>query len=95
MAACKTQWAVFGHLQAGIIGDLVGGGTVAGNILVIALTKLAFVCAFPMQEIPYDCKCVKSVLNPLWSYSVSWQWTKLTCHPASMNWKCLQRWRNG
>jgi hypothetical protein len=37
----------FGHLQIGLIIDLLLGDKVAGNIIVIALPRLAFVCAFP------------------------------------------------
>src|SRR5579859_2531376 len=32
VAACKTQWLGFGHIQVGVISDLIGGGKAAGSI---------------------------------------------------------------
>lgn len=37
VAACKTQLLGFGHMQVGIIRDLIGGGKASGNIVMIAL----------------------------------------------------------
>lgn len=56
VAACKTEFLGFGHIQAGVIRDLVGGGKAAGNVIAIALPKLIFVCAVPMLETRYQCR---------------------------------------
>jgi len=55
-----------GHLHVGIIRDLIGGGSVAGNIIVITLPRLILICAFPLPELRYECRCDLSVLHPLW-----------------------------
>jgi hypothetical protein len=73
VAACRTELLGFGHMQVGIIRDLIGGGKAAGNIIMIALPKLAFACAFPMLETPYECRCVKSLYTPLWPHPASWR----------------------
>ena len=73
VAACKTALLGFGHMQVGIIRDLIGGGKAAGNIIMIALPKLAFSCAFPMLSISYECRCVNSVYSPLWPSPQSWR----------------------
>lgn len=73
VAACRTELVGFGHMQVGIIRDLIGGGKAAGNIVMIALPKLAFACGFPMLETPYECRCVKSLYTPLWPHPASWR----------------------
>jgi hypothetical protein len=78
VAACRTGLLGFGHMQVGIIRDLIGGGKAAGNIIMIALPKLAFASAFPMLETQYDCRCVKSLYTPLWPHPASWRDMKQT-----------------
>jgi len=68
---CRTKLVGFGHMQVGVIRDLIGGGKASGNIIAIALPALVFVCAFPMLEIPYKCGCVPS-LTPLWPRPSAW-----------------------
>jgi hypothetical protein len=58
--ACRTDLNGFGHMQISVIRELIAGGKAAGNIILIALPKLVFICAFPMLEIPYECRCVKT-----------------------------------
>ena len=65
VAVCKTEYAGFGHVQVGVIHDLIGGGKAAGNLITIALPHLAFVCAFPMLEIRYECQLTLP-LQGLW-----------------------------
>jgi len=56
VVACRTELFAFGHMQTGLIQDLIGGRKASGNIITIALPKLLFVCAFPMlEEVPYEC----------------------------------------
>jgi hypothetical protein len=85
VAASQTAWAGFGHLQVGIIADLIGGGTAAGNIILIALPKLVFACGFPMLEIPCEARCVKSLYTPLWPDPRSWRDMKQTAMPTSLD----------
>ncbi|HTF64033.1 MAG TPA: hypothetical protein VK638_15220, partial [Edaphobacter sp.] len=47
VAGSHTGFEGFGHIQVGVIHDLIGGGIAAGNIIMIALPQLVFVCAFP------------------------------------------------
>jgi hypothetical protein len=78
VAACKTQLMSFGHMQVGIIRDLIGGGKASGNIIMIALPKLAFAYAFPMMETRYECRCVRSLFTPLWPHPDAWRPMKQT-----------------
>lgn len=73
VAGCKTRTQAFSHLQAGIIRDLIGGGKVAGNIILIGLPTLALACAFAMIETRYECKCVRSAFYPLWPHQDAWR----------------------
>jgi hypothetical protein len=84
VVACRTELIGFGHFQAGIIRDLIGGGTASGNIIVIALPKLAFACAFPMLETPYICKCVRSLFTPLWPHPNHWRAMNHTPMPTGL-----------
>jgi hypothetical protein len=65
VAACRTNMG-FAHWYMGAIHELIGGGSVAGSIVVIALPTLAFTCVFPMLETTYECRRVKSLYTPLW-----------------------------
>ncbi len=56
VAGCKTEFLGFGHVQVGVIRDLVGGGKAAGNIIAIAVPRLFLVCAFPMLQTRYQCR---------------------------------------
>jgi hypothetical protein len=86
VAACNTRQEGFGHFQVGVIRDLLLGDKVAGNIIVIALPKLAFVCAFPMAlDIPYDCRYVRSTLYPLWPSPLHWREMKQPQMPARID----------
>jgi len=65
VAACKSDFLGFGHVQVGVIRDLLGGAKAAGNVVAIALPRLVFVCAFPMIEMRYQCR-VAAPLTGLW-----------------------------
>jgi hypothetical protein len=79
---CRTKVEAFGHMQHGIIRDLLAGHKIAGNIVVIALPKLAFVCAFPMLEVSYECRCVKTLFTPLWPRDRAWYEMSQTPMPS-------------
>jgi hypothetical protein len=64
VAACRTEKNYFAHVQVGVIRDLIGGGKASGNIILIAIPKVAFACAFPMLPIPFRPLCVKSLYVP-------------------------------
>jgi hypothetical protein len=76
-AACQRDFGGIGHLQVGAIKDLIGGGIVAANIIVLTLPSLAFVCAFPFERLSYDrCLCDLSLLTPLWPVAAAWRQTR-------------------
>ena len=86
VAASRTEFMAFGHFQAGIIMDLIGGGKASGNIIAIALPRLSFACAFPMQnELPYKCRCVKSLFTPLWPNPAHWEPMNQTPMPPGLD----------
>lgn len=85
VAAAVTELKVIGHMQIGIIRDLLGGGKAAGNIVVIALPRLVFACAFPLPELPYECRCVKSLFTPLLPHPAAWYPMKQTAMPAGLD----------
>lgn len=73
VAACEQSWVGLGHLQVGLIRDLIGGGIAAGNIIMIVLPRLAFACMFPIMRTKYDPKCVHSLYTPLWPHPAAWK----------------------
>ncbi len=74
VAVAKTELNIVGHLQVGMIHDLIGGGISAGNIVVLALPNIALACAFPVPELTrgYDLRCDLAVYKPLWPSAASW-----------------------
>ncbi len=84
-AACKTEYRGFGHMQVGVIRDLIGGGKAAGSVIAIAVPQLAFVCAFPMLEISYQCR-LAAPLQGLWPDDARcWHPIKDTFKPIQLN----------
>jgi hypothetical protein len=75
VAAARFDHLGIGHMQVGWIIDLVGGKTIAGNIVVLAFPNLALTCGFPipdLTELSYRCRCDLSVYRPLWPDPASW-----------------------
>jgi hypothetical protein len=85
VAACRTEMQGFGHVQIGVIQDLIGGAKASGHIIMIALPKLVFACAFPMLEIPYECRCVKSLYAPVWPSPAAWYPMNQTPMPLGLD----------
>lgn len=85
VAASQMEMRGFGHMQTGVIRDLIGGGKASGNIIMIALPGLAFACAFPMLEIPYECRLVASLYAPLWPSPAAWYPMKHTPMPQGLH----------
>lgn len=74
VAAFDVNLNGIGHFQCGVIRDLLNGEKAAGNITVIAVPKIIFVCAFPMlAELSYTCRCVPHHCWPLWPDYKSWK----------------------
>ncbi|MDQ6665699.1 MAG: hypothetical protein M3Z23_15070 [Acidobacteriota bacterium] len=71
-------------MQIGVIQDLFGGAKASGNIIMIAIPKLVLACAFPMLEIPYQCRCVKSLYTPLWPSPAAWYPMNQTPMPSGL-----------
>jgi hypothetical protein len=84
VAASISGKRSFAHMQVGVIHDLIGGGKIAGNIIVLAIPNLAFVCAFPMLPIPFQCRCVKSLFTPLWPSPDNWREMDQTPMPPGL-----------
>jgi hypothetical protein len=85
VAACRTEIPGFGHMQIGVIRDLIGGAKVSGSIIMIALPKLVLACAFPMLEIPYECRCVKSLYTAFWPPPAAWYPMNQTPMPPGLD----------
>jgi len=85
VAGSHTTFEGFGHLQVGVIRDLIGGGIAAGNIIMIALPRLVFVCAFPMLNLRFQC-CVAAPLEGIWPDDARlWHPIKDVFHPIELN----------
>ena len=68
VVAAANAFGGIGHMQVGVITDLLGGHgrTIAANIVVLAFPNLILTCGFPWPEISYDCLCDLSFYRPLW-----------------------------
>ena len=73
VAACCHPMHGVGHMQVGIIRDLIGGRIAAGNIVMIVLPVVALACMFPMVRTPYEARCVPSLYSPLWPSPAAWR----------------------
>jgi hypothetical protein len=85
VAACLHPMRGVGHMQVGVIRDLIGGGVAAGNVVMIVLPVVAFACAFPMIETPYQARCVRSLYVPLWPSPAAWKPMKQTPMPETFS----------
>jgi hypothetical protein len=82
VVACAQSRLGIGHLQVGIIRDLIGGGIAAGNVIVIMLPRVAFTCIFPMLPTEYEPRCVPSLYTPLWPGRKAWKVMDQTTMPT-------------
>jgi hypothetical protein len=85
VAASRTHLEVFALMQIGLIFDLIGGGSISGNIVMIVLPKLAFACIFPMLKIPYECRCLTCLYAPLWPSPRAWKAMEITPLPTGLD----------
>jgi hypothetical protein len=81
VVGCSSRHPTIGHMQVGVIRDLIGGEIIASNIVVLVLPNLILTCGFPIRELThlsYDCRCDLSAYRPLWPGPASWtQMSKL------------------
>ena len=85
VAACPTHVDDVGHIQIGMICDLIGGGKAAGNIVMIILPKIALGCIFPMLEkVPCDYRTAWPFI-PLWPDPRAWGQVTGTFDPVDLN----------
>jgi len=78
VAVAKTSLHMVGHLQIGMIHQLLGGGggISVGNLVVLALPNLVLTAAFPVpefQKLSYRMRCDLSVYKPLWPDAGAWE----------------------
>jgi hypothetical protein len=83
VVACGQLRLGIGHLQVGVIRDLIGGGIAAGNVIVIVLPRMAFTCMFPMLPTDYEPRCVPSLYTPLWPGRRAWKAMDQTTMPTT------------
>lgn len=85
VAGSHTTFEGFVHIQVGVIRDLIGGGIAAGNVIMIALPRLAFVCAFPMLNLRFQCR-VAAPLQGIWPCDARlWQPVNDVFQPIALN----------
>lgn len=65
--------AFIGHMQIGLLSDLIGGGSVAANIVILALPNLVLTCGFPWAGLPCRYYCDLHTYTPIWPDSREWQ----------------------
>lgn len=92
VVAAPNSCGGIGHLQVGIITDLLGGHskTIAVNIVVLGFPNLILTCGFPWPEIDYECRCDLSFYRPLWPESVAWRAMSKPTPPLSPEEKELE-----
>jgi len=77
VATADTKLPIVGHLQIGLIHDLIaGGGISTGNIVLLALPNIVLASAFPVPEfthLSYRLRCDLSVYKPLWPDAAAWE----------------------
>jgi len=73
VAGGSRNFNIVGHLQVGIIKDLIGGGIMAGNIVVIMLPQVTLTCAFPFPDMKFQCLCDPAEYFPLWPDPDLWK----------------------
>ncbi len=71
--ALSTDFFAIGHMQMGLITDLVAGDSIAANIVILVLPNLILSCAFPWQELPCQYRCDLRTYTPVWPERRQWQ----------------------
>jgi len=73
VVAASNQYGGVGHMQVGVIRDLIGGETVAGNIVVLAFPNLILTCGFPIPDLDWRCRCDLALYRPMWPDIAAWE----------------------
>ena len=71
--ALSTKFIAIGHMQTGIILDLLGGESTAANIVTLILPNLILTCGFSLQELPCQYLCDLQTYFPVWPERRHWQ----------------------
>jgi hypothetical protein len=71
-----TDFESVGHMQLGLITDLVGGGSIAANVVILMLPNLILICGFPWEVLPCRYHCDLQTYVPIWPERR--HWTRLT-----------------
>ena len=71
--ALSTNFVAIGHMQKGLILDLLCGESTAANIVILILPNLILTCVFPLQELPCQYLCDLQTYFPVWPERRCWQ----------------------
>jgi hypothetical protein len=69
----STQYNAIGHMQLGIITDLLADQSIAANIVVLILPNLILTCGFPYPELPCQFRSDLQTYTPIWPERRQWQ----------------------
>jgi hypothetical protein len=69
----STQFNAIGHMQLGLISDLLAGQSVAANIVILILPNLILTCGFPWPGLPCQFRCDLQTYTPVWPEPRQWQ----------------------
>jgi hypothetical protein len=73
VVSSSINYVGIGHMQVGLITDLLDGKTIAGNIVVLVFPNLILTCGFPYSDLGYECRCDLSFYRPLWPDGAAWK----------------------
>jgi hypothetical protein len=71
--ALAADFVAIGHMQIGLISDLLAGESIAANIVILVVPNLVLVCGFPWQELPCQYHCDLQTYTPIWPERRQWQ----------------------
>lgn len=69
----SIDFDAIGHMQVGLIGDLLAGESIAANIVILLLPNLILTCGFPWPEFPCLYRCDLQTYSPIWPERRQWQ----------------------
>ncbi len=75
--ALSSNFSAIGHMQMGLITDLLAGESIAANIVILMLPNLILTCGFPWQELPCQYRCDLNTYTPVWPERRQWQQTSV------------------
>jgi hypothetical protein len=69
----STKLNAIGHMQLGLISDLLTGQSVAANIVILVLPNLILTCGFPWPGLPCQFHCDLQTYTPIWPERRQWE----------------------